>query len=141
MEYDLVVARSLAAKNATISLKVSSPNAELEKLRVEVVDLPDLNEKLAKCKDLSELLAMVEKWRGRIKKHLNLAGRTLDQAIDQSMKIFQNVAHMLEVHDKLVADNQQVIKLVLEDMDRFERVLDAAKVYKLQFERDSWIAL
>ena len=74
MEYDLVVARSLAAKNATISLKVSSPNAELEKLRVEVVDLPDLNEKLAKCKDLSELLAMVEKWRGRIKEHLNLAG-------------------------------------------------------------------
>lgn len=57
------------------------------------------------------------------------------------MKIFQDVAHMLEVHDKLVADNQQVIKLVLEDMDRFERVLDAAKVYKLQFERDSWIAL
>ena len=44
------------------------------------------------------------------------------------MKICQEVARMLEVHDKLVADNEQVIKLVLEDMDRFERVLDATKV-------------
>ena len=47
---------------------------------------------------------------------------------------------MLEVHDKLVSDNERVIKLVLEDMDRFERLLDAAKVYKLCSERHSCIA-
>ena len=53
------------------------------------------------------------------------------------MKIFQDVAKMLEVHDKLVSDNEQVIKLGLEDMECFERVLDVAKVYKLQSERHS----
>ena len=47
---------------------------------------------------------------------------------------------MLEVHDKLVTDNEQVIKLILEDMDRFERVLDLAKVYKLRSEKKSLIA-
>ena len=53
------------------------------------------------------------------------------------LKIFQDVAKMLEVHDKLVSDNEQVIKLGLEDMECFERVLDVAKVYKLQSERHS----
>ena len=74
--------------------------------------MPGIKEKLAKCKDLSERLSMAEKWSGRIKEHLDLAGQTLDQATDQSMKICQDVAHMLEVHDKLVADNERVIKLV-----------------------------
>ena len=63
--------------------------------------------------------------------------QTLDQASEQSLKICQNVAKMLEVHDNLVSDNERVIKLVLEDMDCFERVLDAAKVYKLRSKRHS----
>ena len=33
-----------------------------------------------------------------------------------------------------------MIKLVLEDMELFERVLNAAKVYKLRSKRDSLIA-
>lgn len=44
MEYELVVARSLAAENAALSSKVSAQNAELEKLRAEVADLPGLME-------------------------------------------------------------------------------------------------
>lgn len=56
------------------------------------------------------------------------------------MKISQDVAQMLELHDKLVMDIEQVIKLVLEDMNPFKRVLDVANVYKLRSERQSKIA-
>ena len=78
MEYELVVARSLTVENAALSSKVSAQNANLEKLRAEVVDLPSLKKKLAKCKKLSERLAMAEKWSGCIKEHLDLASQTLD---------------------------------------------------------------
>lgn len=127
-------------ETSALSSKGLAQNIELEKLRAEVTDLLGLKEKLAKCKDLSEHLAMADIWRGRIKEYLDLAGQTLDQAADQSLKICQEVARMLKVQDKFVADNEHVIKLFLEDMDRFEKGLDAAKVYKLRSKRHSWIA-
>ena len=58
MEYKLVVARSQAVENVALSSKVSAQNVELERLRVELTQLPGLKEKLAKCKELSERLAM-----------------------------------------------------------------------------------
>lgn len=69
-----------------------------------------------------------------------MASQYLDQAFEVSTKICQDVARMLEIHEKLVSQNEQVIKTVMEDIDRFEMVLDAAKVYKLQSERSSFIA-
>lgn len=61
MEYVLVVARSLAVENDALSLMVSAQNVEQEKLRAELTELPRLKEKLAKCKELSERLALTEK--------------------------------------------------------------------------------
>ena len=58
MEYKLVVAHSQAVENVALSSKVSAQNVELERLRVELTQLPGLKEKLAKCKELSERLAM-----------------------------------------------------------------------------------
>ena len=46
---------------------MSAQNFDLEKLRSELTELPGLKEKLAKCKKLSERLAMAERWRGSIK--------------------------------------------------------------------------
>ena len=51
MEYELVVVQ----------------NAELERLRANLADLPVLKEKHAKCKELSERLALAERWRSRIR--------------------------------------------------------------------------
>lgn len=104
-----------------------------------MTDLPG-KERLAKCKELSERLALAEKRRGRIKESLNFASQSLDQASSASMNICRNMARMLEVHDKLISENEQVTKVVMEDMDRFERVLDAAKIYKLRSERKFHIA-
>ena len=47
---------------------------------------------------------------------------------------------MLKVHDKVFGEYEKFSKMMQEDMDQFERVLDAAKVCKLQSERKSWIA-
>lgn len=63
---------------------------------------------------------------GRIRESLEKASQSLGHASDQAINICQEVARMLEAHDKLVSENEQVIKVVMEDMDRFDRVLDAA---------------
>lgn len=47
MEYELVVARALAAENDSLSSKVAAENAELERLKTEVTDLRGMREKLA----------------------------------------------------------------------------------------------
>lgn len=73
MEYELGVARSLAAQNDALSSKVSAQNVELEKLRAELTELLGLKENLAKCKQLSKNLAMAKKCRGHIKENLDLA--------------------------------------------------------------------
>lgn len=65
--------------------------------------------------------------------------QSLSQLFDQAMKIYQEVALMLEAHDKLVSKNEQVIKTVMAYMDRFEKVVDATKVHNLRSERQSWI--
>jgi hypothetical protein len=83
---------------------------------------------------------LADKWKGRIKEALDLAGQSLDQATSLSAKIHAEVTRMLACHDKLVSENEQVIKVVMEDMDRFERVLDAAKVYKLRSEKTAFLA-
>lgn len=63
MEYELVVQRTLAVENDNLSSNVAAKYAELERLQAELTDLPGLKEKLAKCKELFEHLALADKWR------------------------------------------------------------------------------
>lgn len=70
MEYELIVARALAAENDILSSKVAAHNAELERLKAELTDLPRLKEKLAKCQEHSKHLALADKWRSRIQENL-----------------------------------------------------------------------
>ena len=59
----MVVVRTHAMEYDTLSSKVEAQNVELEELWAEVTELSGLKEKMAKCKELSEHLALAEKLR------------------------------------------------------------------------------
>ena len=68
-----------------------------------------------------------------------MAGQKPDQASNQALSLSNQVADMLKIHDKLVVEHNKFSKMVLEDRDWFDRVLDTAN-YKLRSKRESWIA-
>ena len=140
MVYKLAVVRTHVTKYEALSSKVEAQNVQLEKLKQEVTELPGLREKLAKCKKLSERLALAEIWRTRTEEHLDTTGPKMDHAADQALMLCNQVAKMLKTDNKLVVENDKFAKMVLDDMERFHRILDQTKVYKLQYERKSWIA-
>ena len=82
MEYEVAMVCTLTAAFDALSSKVEAQNAKLEKLRSNVTELPDLKEKLVKCKELSERLALAERWRTHIGERLDAAGQKLDQTAD-----------------------------------------------------------
>jgi predicted nuclease with TOPRIM domain len=101
-EYELVVQRTLAAENDRLTAKAEAQLAEIERLKVDLAGLPEMKAQLAKCEELKERLALAEKWRSRVRENLDVAGHSLEQASGLSTKICQEVARMLEEHDKLV---------------------------------------
>ena len=134
--------QSAADKEALAALtsRCHEQNEELQKLREDLGELSGLKKKLAKCTELKERLVRTEQWREKARKRLEGAIRSLDAVSGMSAALGYKVGHLMDVHARLVHQNQSLMQLVSDDLTKFKTLLSAAKVYKLRSERRARIA-
>ena len=88
-----------------------------------------MKEKLAKCAELKERLVRTEQWREKARKRLEGAIGSLDAASGMSAALGHEVGHLLDVHARLVHQNQSLMQQVSADSAKLKTLLSAAKVY------------
>ena len=113
---------------------------ELKKLREDLEELPVLREKLAKCVELKERLVSTEQWREKARKQLEGTVGNLDAASNMSATLSHEIGHLMDIHARLVRQNQSLLRQVSNDLDKFQSLLSAARIYKLCLGRKSRIA-
>ena len=65
---------------------------------------------------------------------------SLDAASNKSVTLGHEVRHLMDVHAKLVHQNQCLLQQVSADSAKFKTFLSAARVYKVSLERRAQIA-
>ena len=103
-------------------------------------ELPSLKEKLSKCAELKERLVRTEQWRERAKKQLEETIGSLDAASNMSATLGHETGRLMDIHAKLVYQNQSLVKQLSNDLNKFKILLSVAKVYKLCSKRRARIA-
>ena len=103
-------------------------------------ELPGLREKLAKCSELRGRLVRTEQWREKARKQLEGTIGGLDAASNMSATLGHEVGRLMDVHARLVHQNQSLMQRVSDDMANFKTLLSVSKVYKLRSERRARIA-
>ena len=140
MSFELNLSRQSAADRETLaalSSRCDEQDEELQKLRDE---LPGLKEKLAKCSELKERLVRTEQWRERARKQLEETVESLDAASNKSATLGHEIGHLMDVHAKLVHQNQCLLEQVSTDSAKFKTLLSAARIYKTSLGRRARIA-
>ena len=113
---------------------------ELRKLREDLGELLGLKEKLSKCSELKERLVRTEQWRERAKKRLEETIGSFDAASNMSATLVHETGRLMDIHARLIYQNQSLVKQVSDDLDKFKILLSVAKVYKLHSGRRARIA-
>ena len=140
LSFELSLSRQSAADKETLAVlssRCDEQNEELQKLREE---LPGLKEKLAKCSELKERLVRNEQWREKAKKQLEGTIGSLDAASNMSATLGHEIGRLMDIHARLVHQNQSLMHQVSDDLAKFQTVLSAARVYKLRSERRARMA-
>ena len=143
LAFELNLSRQSAADQETLASLTScceEQNEELQKLREDLGELSGLKEKLAKCSELKERLVRTEQWREKAKKRLEWVIASIDTASSMSATLGHEVGHLMDVHGKLVHQNQCLMQQVSADSAKFKTFLSATKVHKLCSERRARIA-
>lgn len=104
-------------------------------MQEELRELPSLKEKLANCAELKNRLIRTEQWRERAKKRLEETAANLDKATGLFATIGHAVSCLIDTHAKLVHENQFLNKQVLDDIEKYNAVLEVARIYKMLFEK------
>ena len=140
LSFELNLSRQSAADRETLAVLSSHYNEQDEELQKLREELPGLKEKLAKCSELRERLVRTEQWRKRARKQLEETVGSLDAASNKSATLGHEVGHLMDVHAKLVHQNQCLLQKVSADSAKFKTLLSAAKVHKVSLERRARIA-
>ena len=143
MAFELNLSRQSAADKETLAALTSrcdEQNEELQKLREDLGELLGLKEKLAKCSELKERLVRTEQWRKKAKKRLEGAIGSMDAASSMSATLDHEVEHLMDVHARLVHQNQSLMQQLSAVLAKFKTLLSAVKVFKLRSERRARIA-
>ena len=85
-------------------------------------------------------LVRTEQWRERAKKQLEETIGSLDAASNMSATLGHETGRLMDIHARLVHQNQPLMHQVSDDLAKFKTLLSAAKVYKLHSERRARIA-
>ena len=104
---------------AALTSRCKEQNEELKRLREDLGELPGLKEKLAKCAELKERLVRTEQWRERAKKQLQGTIRSLDAASNMSATLGHETGHLMDLHARLVRQNQLLLHQVSDDLAKF----------------------
>ena len=123
MSFELNLSRQSAADRealAALSSRCDEQDEELQKLREE---LPGLKEKLAKCSELKERSVRTKQWRDRARKQLEETVGSLDAVSNKSATLGHEVSHLMDIHAKLVHENQCLLKQVSADSAKFKTLL------------------
>ena len=143
MSFELNLSRQSASDKETIAaltFRCDEQNEEVRKLREDLGELPGLKVKLSKCAELKELLVRTEQWRERAKKRLEETIGNLDAASNMSATLGHETGRLMDIHARMICQNQSLVKQVSDDLDKFKILLSVAKVYKLRSERRARIA-
>lgn len=97
--------------------------------------MPGVKEKVAKCEELKSQLLKTEQWWEMAKKRGEASIGNLDKASNISATLMHELGEFVDVHRKLVHQNQCLSKQVEEDLDKLQELLSVAKIHKLRSER------
>ena len=143
LAFKLNLSRQSAADKETLAALTSrcdEQNEELQKLREDLGELPGIKEKLAKCSELKERLVRTEQWREKAKKRLEGVIASIDAVSSMSATLGYEVGHLMDVHAKLVHQNQSLMQQVSTDLAKFKTLLSSVKVFRLRSKRRARIA-
>ena len=85
-------------------------------------------------------MVRTEQWRERAKKQLEETIGSLDAASNMSATLGHETGRLMDIHARLVHQNQSLMHQVSDDLAKVQSLLSAAKIYKLRSERRARIA-
>ena len=103
-----------------LTSRCDEQNEELKKLREDLGELQGLKEKHSKCAELKEHLVRTEQWRERANKRLEETIGSLDAASNMSATLSLETGRLMDIHSKLIYQNQSLVKQVWDDLDKFK---------------------
>ena len=143
LSFELNLSRQSAADRetlATLTSRCDEQDEELKRLREDLGESACLKEKLAKCAELKERLVRTEQWWKKAKKQLEETSGNLDAASGISATLDHEAGRLMDIHVRLVYQNQSLMNQVSDDLAKFKTLLFAAKMYKLRSKRRAQIA-
>lgn len=143
LSYELNVHRQGALEKETmeaLTARCDEQNEELTKLKEQLGELPGLKEKVAKCDELKSRLQKASEWREAASKALEGSIANLDKATTMSATLSHGVSELVDAYNKYSSQTQFLKKQVEEDVARFNKLLEAARVFKHRSERRARIA-
>ena len=96
--------------------------------------------KTFKCAELKERLVKTEQWRERTREQQEETIGSLDTASGLSATLGHETGRLMDIHARLIHQNQCLTMQVSEDLAKFKVLLDTAKIYKLRSVRWARIA-
>ena len=104
---------------AALTSHCNEQKEELKRLREDLEELSVLREKLAKYVKQKERLVRTEQWREKAKKQLEGTVDSLDATSNLSATLGHEIGHLMDIHARLVQQNQSLLHQVSDDSDQF----------------------